>query len=74
MENDDLLEEIENFCEKNNLSLIDGIVSFCEDKQIEVETIGALIKKHPLLRDKMYLEASKLNLVQTQANLISFII
>lgn len=77
MENDILktegiLEELESFCEDHNFTLLEGIVSFCEFKEMEVETIGALIKKNPILRDKLYLEAQNLKLVKKTANLINF--
>ena len=70
----DILNEIETFCEINGVNLLDGIVSYCESKGIEVETIGALVKKNPLFRDRLYLEAQDLRLVKKSANLINFMV
>ena len=52
-------EIIELFAQETGLSYIDAIVEYCEQKNIEVESVGKLISKP--LKEKIRYEASELN-------------
>ena len=41
---------------------MDAIILYCEENQIEVETVGRLISKS--LKEKIQVEASKANLIK----------
>ena len=52
-------ELIEEFARETGLSYIDAIVEYCEDKNIDVESVGKLISKP--LKEKIRYEATELN-------------
>lgn len=65
---DQILKEIENlFIETNKqvpVSFIEIITSYCEKNNIEVEAIGALIKKSIIMKALIQQEAENLNLLE----------
>ena len=52
-------EEIESLVLKTEMNYIDAIVTYCEDKGIEVESVSKLISKP--LKEKLKYEATELN-------------
>jgi endonuclease V-like protein UPF0215 family len=52
-------EEIESLVLKTEMNYIDAIVTYCEDKGIEVESVSKLISKP--LKEKLKYEAMELN-------------
>lgn len=54
--------EIERLVKESNLNYIEAIVQFCEDKSIEVETVGKLISKP--LKEKLKYDAQRLNFMK----------
>lgn len=56
---DKFSEEIEKHVKKYRLSYIDAIIEYCEDKEIELESVGKLISKP--LKEKVKQEAIELN-------------
>ena len=48
--------------EKRPISYMDAILWYCEQNQIEVESVGRLISK--ALKEKIQVEASKANLIK----------
>jgi len=54
--------EIERLVKQSNLNYIEAIVQFCEDKSIEVETVGKLISKP--LKEKLKYDAQRLNFMK----------
>ncbi|MGZ4850511.1 MAG: late promoter transcription accessory protein [Candidatus Bathyarchaeia archaeon] len=59
-----LLNKIEQFCRIHQLDYIDGITSYCEKNNVEIEIVAELIKKDPVFTAKMQIEAEKLNFVK----------
>jgi len=51
--------EIENIVKDSNLNYIEAVVQFCEDRNIEIETVGKLISKP--LKEKLKYDAQRLN-------------
>jgi len=52
-------EEIESLVLQTEMNYIDAIVTYCEDKGIEVESVSKLISKP--LKEKLKYEAMELN-------------
>jgi hypothetical protein len=48
--------------DKRPITYMDAIILYCEENQIEVETVGRLISKS--LKEKIQVEASKANLIK----------
>jgi|TARA_B100001094_G_C17933193_1_gene671787 hypothetical protein len=48
--------------DKKPITYMDAILFYCEDNQIEVESVGRLISK--ALKEKIQVEASKANLIK----------
>ena len=51
--------------DKRPITYMDAIVWYCEQNQIEVESVGRLISK--ALKEKIQVEASKQNLIKVEA-------
>lgn len=56
---DKFSNEIELLVSKTSLNYIDAIVEYCEQNEIEVETVGKLISKP--LKEKIRCDAMELN-------------
>jgi len=50
--------------DKRPITYMDAILWYCEQNQIEVESVGRLISK--ALKEKIQVEASKANLIKIQ--------
>ena len=55
-------EDIEKFVSKTKMSYIDAIIEYCEQNEIELETVKKLIPKP--LKDKIMCEAQELNFLK----------
>ena len=51
--------------DKRPITYMDAIIWYCEQNQIEVESVGRLISK--ALKEKIQVEASKQNLIKMEA-------
>ena len=56
---DKFAEDIESLVLETKMSYIDAIVQYCEDNNIEVETVNKLVSKP--LKEKLRWEATELN-------------
>ena len=56
---DKFAEDIENLVLKSNMNYIDAIVQYCEDNEIEIESVNKLINKP--LKEKIRFVATELN-------------
>ena len=50
--------------DKRPITYMDAIIWYCEQNQIEVESVGRLISK--ALKEKIQVEASKANLIRVE--------
>ena len=50
--------------DKKPITYMDAIIWYCEQNQIEVESVGRLISK--ALKEKIQVEASKANLIKVE--------
>lgn len=62
-------EEIEKMCRTKNIDYIDAVVHWCEKNKIEVEYVAGLIKKDPVFKSKIQVEAENLNILKKGATL-----
>ena len=69
LKNNNFVEEIEELCKKKNLEYIDAVVLWCEKNKLEVETAAYWIRKDPVMRAKLQLEAENLNILKRGARL-----
>ena len=56
---DKFAEEIESMVTKTNMTYIEAIVEFCEEKGIDIESVSKLVSKP--LKEKIKYEATELN-------------
>ena len=63
------VEDIEKLCRTKNMEYIDAAVMWCETNKIEVEFLANLIKKDPVMKSKIQLEAENLNILKRSARL-----
>ena len=63
------IQEIENLVRDKNIEYIDAIVLWCEKNKIEVEYAASLIKKDPVIKSKIEIEAENLNILKKTARL-----
>ena len=67
--NVDLSKEVERLTKNTNGDIIDAICHWCEENNVDIETAAALIKKDPVLRAKVQIEAEELNILAPSAKL-----
>jgi hypothetical protein len=61
--------EIEDMCRVKNIDYIDAVVLWCEKNKIEIEFVAGLIKKDPVFKSKIQVEAENLNVLKRGARL-----
>lgn len=69
LKNSSFVEEIEKLCRDKNIEYIDAVVFWCEKNKLEIETAAYWIKKDPVMRSKIQLEAENLNVLKRGARL-----
>lgn len=67
--NNAFVEEIEIICREKSIEYIDAIVLWCERNNLEVEIAAYWIKKDPVIKSKIQLEAENLNYLKRGARL-----
>lgn len=67
--NVDLAKEVERITRGSDLGVIDAVCHWCEENNIDVETAAALIKKDPVLKAKLQIEAEELRILSPSAKL-----
>ena len=61
--------EIEKLVTSKNLDYIDAVVHWCSKNNLEVEYAANMIKKDPVLKSKMQIEAENINVLKKGARL-----
>lgn len=69
LKNSGFIEEIEKLCKDKNIEYIDAIVYWCQKNNLEVETAAYWIKKDPVMKSKIQVEAENLNILKRGARL-----
>lgn len=63
------VEEIESICKNKKIEYIDAIIMWCEENNVEIETVASWIKKEPTIKYKVQIEAEDLNFIKRGATL-----
>jgi hypothetical protein len=63
------IEDIEKLRKVKNMDYIDAVVMWCETNKIEVEYLANIIKKDPVMKSKIQVEAENLNILKRSARL-----
>jgi uncharacterized protein YeaC (DUF1315 family) len=69
LKSSNFVEEIEVLCRTKNIEYIDAIIFWCQKNNLEVETAAYWIKKDPVMKSKIQLEAENLNILKRGARL-----
>ena len=69
LKSSNFVEEIEKLCRDKNIEYIDAIVFWCQKNNLEIETAAYWIKKDPVMKSKIQLEAENLNVLKRGARL-----
>lgn len=64
-----ILNDIAPYLKDPNASYIDALVEYAEKNNIEVQLIGDIVKKNPVLKAKVREDAEALRLVEKTARL-----
>lgn len=67
--NSSFVEEIEKLCRDKNIEYIDAIVFWCQKNNLEVETAAYWIKRDPVMKSKIQVEAENMNILKKGARL-----
>jgi len=59
---------IETLCEQKKIGFMEAIIDYCEQNDIDVESIASLINKS--LRQKIRTEAENLNIIKSTGKLV----
>lgn len=62
-------EDIQKLVASSNLTYMDAIVGWCENKNVDIETIIPLVRKSQVIKAKLESEAIELNLLTKSAKL-----
>ena len=60
----DFAKEIEKIVTSRSISFFDAVIYYCENNNIEVETVASIIKQSTLLKTKIQHEAEDLNMMK----------
>lgn len=61
--------KIEEMVQENGIDYIDAVISYCEDNNLEIESVADIIQKLPNLKLKIELEAEELHYLKKTARL-----
>jgi len=62
-------EDIEKLCRDKKIEYIDAVIYWCEKNKVEVEMVANIIKKDPVFKSKIQVEAENLNILKKSARL-----
>jgi hypothetical protein len=63
-----ILKEIEGYV-NNDVTVIDALVFYAEKYDLEVELVGEIVRRSPVLRSRVQQDAETLNLMEKTARL-----
>jgi|GEM_PF-5661579 hypothetical protein len=68
MKADQILSEIQGFVNEE-VSYIDALVYYAETNNLEIDLIGEIIRRSPVLKSKVRDDAERLNMVERSSKL-----
>lgn len=63
------IDDIEDIVWMEDVTYMDALIHYSEDKGLEPETVGEMVSNTPLIKRKVRIEAEEVHLVPTQARL-----
>lgn len=63
-----IMNDIREYIE-DGVPYIDAIIDYSEREGVEIEVLGEIIRRSPVLKSRIYEEAEKLNMVEASARL-----
>ena len=57
-------EEVQKLVKQGNITHLDAIVAWCEQRSVDVEQVIPLVKKSQVIKAKLESESSELNLIE----------
>jgi hypothetical protein len=69
LKNSGFVDEVEKLCRDKNIEYIDAVVFWCQKNNLEIETAAYWIKKDPVMKSKIQVEAENLNILKRGARL-----
>lgn len=63
------IREIEAICKRDQIKYVDAVIYFCEENNVEIESMAPLIRNNPLLHSKIREEAEQLNYLEKTTRL-----
>lgn len=60
---------INQMAEKHGISHLDAVVEYCERNDVDIEAVGTMIKKNPVLKARIEEDAENMNYLQKHARL-----
>ena len=63
------LTEIEDIVWDKDVNYIDAVIIWCEKHNLEIDVIGNLIKRNPVLKGKIMIDAEDLNYMEKHSRL-----
>jgi hypothetical protein len=58
------LREIEAICKTDKIKYMDAVLYFCEQNNLEVESVAKVILDNPLLHSRIQEEAEEMNYIE----------
>lgn len=63
-----IMKDIREYID-DGVPYIDAIVDYSQREGVEIEVLGEIIRRSPVLKSRIYDEAEKLNMVESSARL-----
>lgn len=57
-------EDVQKLVKQGNITHLDAIVAWCEQRSVDVEQVIPLVKKSQVIKAKLESESSELNLIE----------
>lgn len=63
-----IMREIQEYID-NGIPYIDAVIEYAEKNEVEIEVVGEIIRRSPVLKAKIHSEAEELNMMERTARL-----
>lgn len=58
---ENFIKEVLSLVESHNMDYMDAVIHYCEQNNIEIDAVAAIIKNSPIIKSKIQDEAEELN-------------
>jgi predicted aldo/keto reductase-like oxidoreductase len=63
-----IMREIQEYID-SGIPYIDAVIEYAEKNEVEIEVVGEIIRRSPVLKAKIHSEAEELNMMERTARL-----